>query len=165
MRRLTFAWIALTALPLLVGIALAQAPGPPGSSVTTVATPASSQALPMLQSAAVEASHVFKTQPGNLYSLGVMNTGAAGFVLVIDGTAVPADGALTSCGTTNPTGCLKACYPLGVGTAAAPTYGGMQLQPGPPMSFVNGIVIAYSSTGCPTKTLGATNIFFEAQVY
>lgn len=157
---------ALLALLLFaVGSAVAQTPGPPGSGVTTVGTPASSQALPMLQSSATEASHVFKTQPGNLYSLGIMNTGAAGFILLIDGTTVPANGALTSCGTTNPTGCLKACYPIGVGTTTAPVFGGMQLQPGPPIPFVNGIVVVYSSTGCPTKTLGASNIFFQGQVY
>jgi hypothetical protein len=161
MRALNLALLAL----LFGASAFAQAPGPPGSGVTAVGTGASSQALPMLQSPALEASHVFKTQPGNLYSLGIVNTGAAGFVLLIDGTTVPADGALTSCGTTNPAGCLKACYPIGLGTATAPVYGGLQMQPGPPISFANGIVAVYSSTGCTTKTLGAANIFFEAQVY
>jgi hypothetical protein len=156
----------LTALALLLAAlpAAAQAPGPPGASVTTVGTPASSQALPMLQSTALEASHVFKTAPGNLYTLGVVNTGAAGFILLTDGTTIPT-GALTSCGTTNPTGCLKACYPIGVGTTSAPVFGGLQLSPGPPMPFVNGIGVSYSSTGCNTGTPGSANVFFEAQVY
>jgi hypothetical protein len=161
MRALNLALLVL----LCAASAFAQNPGPPGSGVTTVATPASSQALPMLQSTAAEASHIFKTQPGNLYSLGIVNTGNAGFILLVDGTTVPADGALTSCGTTNPTGCLKACYPIGLGTATAPVYGGLQMQPGPPISFVNGIIAVYSSTGCNTKTVGAANIFFEAQDY
>lgn len=156
----------LAVLALLVGAsAFAQNPGPPGAAVTTVGTPASSQALPMLQSPAAEAGHVFKTQPGNLYLFGAINTGAAGFLLLIDGTTVPADGALTSCGTTNPAGCLKACYPLVAGSAAAPAFTGFQLSPGPPMSFANGLVAAYSSTGCSTKTAGAANVFFQAQVY
>jgi hypothetical protein len=145
--------------------ALAQNPGPPGGAVTTVATPASQQALPMLQSTAAEASHVFKTTGGNLYTLGVDNTGAAGFVLLTDGSTIPVDGALTSCGTSNAAGCLKACFPIGAGSTASPGYGGLQLQPGPPISFVNGIGVSYSSTGCSTKTLGGSNIFFQAQVY
>jgi hypothetical protein len=151
----------LAILALLVGAsAFAQNPGPPGSAVTTVATPAPSQALAMAQSSAAEAGHVFKTQPGNLYSFGAVNSGTAGFLLLIDGTTVPADGALTSCGTTNPAGCLKACYPISAGA-----YAGFQLLPGPPMPFVNGIVVSYSSTGCSTKTAGAANVFFQAQVY
>lgn len=145
--------------------AFAQNPGPPGSAVTTVATPASGQALPMLQSSAAEASHVFKTTGGNLYSLGVVNTGTSGFILLIDGATVPGDGALTACGTANAAGCLKACYPIASGSSSSPSYGGMQLQPGPPMSFATGIVVAFSTTGCITKTLGATTVFFESQVY
>ena len=156
--------LALLALLVTAG-AYAQNPGPPGSSVTTVATPASQQALPVQQSTAAEASHIFKATPGNLYSLGVINTSAGGFILFIDGSTVPADGALTSCGTTNPAGCLKACYPIATGSASAPAYGGLQLQPGPPMSFANGVVIAFSTTGCSTKTLGGGTMFFQAQVY
>lgn len=156
----------LAALALLLAApAFAQNPGPPGAAMTTVGTGASSQALPMLQSTAAEASHIFKTTGGNLYSLGLVNTGAAGFVLLVDGSTVPADGALTSCGTANATGCLKACYPLAAGAAGAPVFGGLQLQPGPPISFVNGIIAVYSSTGCSTKTVGAANIFFQAQFY
>jgi hypothetical protein len=156
----------LTALALLLAAlpAAAQAPGPPGASVTTVGSGAPSQALPMLQSTALEASHVFKTAPGNLYSLGVTNTGSAGFILLTDGTTIPS-GALTSCGTTNPSGCLKACFPIGAGTTSAPVYGGLQLQPGPPISFANGIGVSYSSTGCNTNTLGSSAAFFQAQVY
>jgi hypothetical protein len=157
--------IAALLLLLLVGPAVAQTPGPPGSAVTPVATPASQQALPMLQSTAAEANHIFKTSGGNLYSLGVINAGGGGYILFIDGATVPADGALTSCGTSNPTGCLKACYPIATGSASAPAYGGLQLQPGPPMSFVNGVVIVFSTTGCSTKTLGGTTMFFQAQVY
>lgn len=117
--------------------------------------------LPMLQSTAAEASHVFKTAAGTLSTLGVTNTLNAGFILLVDGTAVPADGALTSCGTGNPSGCLKACFPIGLGTASAPVYGGLQS----PITFANGIVVVYSSTGCNTKTIGAANVFFQAQVY
>lgn len=161
MRRVLYALALLfAATPVL-----AQTPGPPGASVTTVATPASQQALPMAQSTAAEAGHVFKTSGGNLYTFGAMNTGAAGFLLFIDGTTVPANGALTACGTANAAGCLKACYPIGVGSATTPAFGGMQLVPGPPMSFANGIAVSYSSTGCFTKTAGAANVFFEAQVY
>lgn len=159
--------LALAALLLLASdlYAASQTPGPPGAAVTTVATPASGQALPMLQSTAAEASHVFKTTPGNLYTWGAVNTGAVGFLLWIDGTAVPNDGALTACGTGNATGCLKACYPIAAGSASAATYSGAQLVPGPPLSFANGIVVSYSSTGCFIKTAGSANVFFEAQVY
>lgn len=138
---------------------------PPGAAVTTVPTPAPGQALAMTQSAAVENSHVFKTAAGNLYSFGAVNTNLAGFILLIDGTTVPGDGALASCGLTNPAGCLKWCGPVALGTASAPSYTGFQLSPGPPMPFVNGVVAVYSSTGCGTKTIGAANIFFEGQVY
>jgi len=155
----------LLALLLLGGSAVAQTPGPPGSAVTTVGTGASGQALPMLQSPAFEASHVFKASAGNLYSLGVINTGTSGFILLIDGVTVPADGSLTSCGTSNTTGCLKACYPITAGSPGAPVYGGLQFQPGPPLPFVNGVVAVFSTSGCNTKTLGGTTGFFEAQVY
>lgn len=138
---------------------------PPGMAVTTVPTGASGQALPMLQSTAAEASHVFKAAPGNLYVFGAVNTGSVGFLLLIDGTTVPSDGSLTACGTTNPTGCLRACYVISAGTASVPAYAGFQLSPGPPMLFVNGIIVSYSSTGCLTKTAGGANVFFEAQVY
>ena len=156
---------AVLILLLLVGPAIAQTPGPPGSAVTTVATPASTQALPMQQSTAAEAGHVFKTSGGNLYTFGTVNTGNAGFLLLIDGTTVPADGALTSCGTSNAAGCLKACYAITGGSASAPAYVGFQVSPGPPIPFVNGIAVSYSSTGCNTKTAGSANVFFEAQVY
>jgi len=156
-------WCAL-ALALLVSSALAQTPGPPGASVTTVGSGAPSQALPMLQSTALEASHIFKTSPGNLYSLNVTNTAAAGFLLLIDGTTAPT-GALTSCGTANANPCLKACLSLALGTSSAPVTTALILQPGPPISFVNGIVAEYSTTGCNTSTLGTAADFFQAQVY
>ena len=79
---------------------------------------------------------------------------------------VPADGALTSCGPTNPTGCLKACYAVGLGTPAAPVYSApLLLHPGPPVSFANGIVVVFSTTGCNIKTIGTAITFFEAQIY
>jgi hypothetical protein len=165
MMRITLLGAGLALLLVGAVAALAQNPGPPGSGVTTVGTGASSQALPMLQSTALEASHVFRTTPANLYSLGVVNTGTGGFILLIDGSTVPANGALTSCGTANSTGCLKACYPINTGTASVPTYGGLQFQPGPPLSFVNGVVAVLSTTGCNTQTLGGTTAFFEVQVY
>lgn len=157
----------LFALALLLGSsAFAQAPGPPGPAMTPVGTGASGQALPMLQSTALEASHIFKTSGGNLYSLDVVNTGAAGFILLIDGNSVPADGPLTSCGTTNPAGCLKACFGVAVGTPTAPVSALLlQLQPGPPVSFANGIVAVFSTTGCNSKTIGTAITFFEAQIY
>jgi hypothetical protein len=148
---------------LLAAVVVARA-DPPGAAVTTVPTGAPGQALAFLQSTAAEASHVFKTTPGNLYAFGATSSASAGYILLIDSTTVPNDGALTSCGTTNVAGCLKWCAPIPSGSAAS-VFAGFQLSPGPPMPFVNGVVAVFSSTGCSTKTLGATSVFFEAQVY
>lgn len=143
---------------------LAASPAPAQTLVTPSPSAAAGIALPLQQSSAAESSHVFKTAAGNIYLVGAVNTGNSGFILLIDGTTVPGDGALTACGTTNPNNCLRGCWPIAGGSATAPAFFGFQMTPGPPVSLSNGMVMVYSSTGCTTKTLGGSNIFFEAQV-
>jgi len=158
-------------LCLIAASASAQKPaaGPPGAAVTSVATGASGQALAQQQSTAAEASHIFNNNgggvgPGNLYTLGAVNTGAAGFVLLIDGTTLPANGTLPACGSTNAAGCLKGCYVLPIGSTT-PAYFNIELSPGVPIPFVNGVVVAYSTTGCFALTIGTAAVFFEGRVY
>lgn len=155
-------WLAIAAAAALWP--LASFADPPGAAVTTVPSGAPGQALAFTQSIGPEASHIFKTAPGNLYAFGITSSASAGYVLLIDSTTVPANGTLVSCGTTSSSACVKWCAPIPDGSTAA-AYAGFQLSPGPPMPFKNGIVAVLSSTGCSLKTLGASSAFFQAQVY
>src|ERR1700674_269459 len=67
------------------------AQGPPTGQGIPGCTP---MVLPIV-SAAAEATHVIKASPGNLYGIYATNlTGTAGFLVVLNATAAPADGAI-----------------------------------------------------------------------
>lgn len=99
-------------------------------------------------SAAAEANHVLKATPGNLYYLRATSGANAGYVLVFNAAAAPADGAAQT-----PVLCekLAANSSLAVFDLSYPYY------------FSTGIVVSFSTTGCFTKTADAT-AFFSAQV-
>jgi hypothetical protein len=92
-------------------------------------------------SAALEASRVIKSSAGNLYGLNVTAT-AAGYIMIFDATAAPADGAVTP----------KWVMPLAAGSGFSGPPSGTPIA----MSFSTGIVAVYSSTGPFTKTASAT---------
>jgi hypothetical protein len=106
-----------------------------------LAAPVSAQSLSKTRAtAAVSAGFVLRAGATNLAGLSVTTGGTAGYVMLFDATAVPADGAVT------PTRCL----PIAANT-------GLDLNfRGSPLRFDNGVVVVFSSTGCFTKTGSAT---------
>lgn len=95
-------------------------------------------------SASAEASHVLKNAAGSLYGVYVSNPSATGFLLVFNATAVPGDGAVT------PIHCIP---------VTASNIGFVNFLPGPPETYSTGISVAFSSTGCFTKTTSPTAFF------
>jgi hypothetical protein len=97
-------------------------------------------------SAAVEAGHLIKAGPGNLYSLYVTTTTAAGYLMTFNAISVPPDGPV------NPVECVT-----------APANGTVSISfGGPPDIYSRGIVAVFSSTGCFNKTASPT-AFFKAR--
>ena len=91
------------------------------------------------QTATAASSLVLKASGGILNSLQANNSSTAGYLLVFDAASAPADGTVT------PT----FCYEMAANTTLQETwtYG---------VSFVTGITLVYSSTGCFSKTASAT---------
>lgn len=102
------------------------------------------QPMALSQTTTIESSHIFKPTGGYLYSLSA-TTSAAGYVLLYDATAVPSNGTVTPQG----------CYAVAANSTNVIMFGY-------PFPFLNGIIAAFSSTGCFTQTLA--NAFFAAQV-
>lgn len=101
-----------------------------------------------VDSTALEASHVLKAAPGNLYRLQIYNNNAAArWFQLHDAAALPADGAVP-----------RWIYYL-AGQSSSPPF---DWQPGG-RYFTTGIVVCGSTTG-PTKTLGAADFWFSALV-
>jgi hypothetical protein len=108
----------------------------------------SSSAAPVV-STATEATRVLKASAGNLLSLTTTIGATSGWVMVFDATSAPADGTVTP----------KFCrYIKSDGTAGATS-----LAWSSPLTFATGISVAFSSTGCFTKTASAT-AYFSGQV-
>lgn len=83
---------------------------------------------------------VAKAQSAILYDVNVVSGASAGYLLVFDATAIPADG------TVSPALCLPVAANTGID---------LNLR-AEPMRMVNGIVVVFSTTGCFTKTASAT---------
>ena len=96
--------------------------------------------LPFVSSTVAESCHVFATRPVNLYSYLVSNAATAGWIMVFDAAAAPADG------TVSPT--LPAQNVASNGTGQLSTF--------QPVAFGTGLVICYSTTGPFSKTASAT---------
>lgn len=87
----------------------------------------------------------------NFYGAQITTSSTAGYVLIFDGTTVPADGTVTP---------VKCFYVANPGTSY------ISLDPTAPWSSKSnpsGWTIVFSSTGCFTKTISAT-AFISAQV-
>lgn len=111
-----------------------------GFNTTQITSASSSVGTSYGVSTAVESGRVLKASAGNLYGLNVTSGASAGFVLVFNSTTVPADGAVTP---------VK-CYPLAANTGFDLNYRAS------PVAFATGISVAFSTTGCFTKTASAT---------
>lgn len=129
----------------LAGPATADALVPPGITLVTNAT-ALSSATPSAQSSWVVT--------GNKWFVGfTVVAPVSGYALIWDATSVPADGAVT------PGGCFPVQPPVAGGpnsfTSMANTPAGVMVN--------NGIAIAFSTTGCFTKTSSAAFISINYQ--
>lgn len=110
----------------------------------TAPTSSSSFAITPGSSSALESSHVLKASAGNLYSLYVATTTAAGWLMTFNATSAPADGAVT------PVEAIQ----IPANSAAAISFDGA-----PPDYYSTGIVAVFSTTGPFTKTASATAFF------
>jgi hypothetical protein len=121
----------------------------PGTSLIGAVMPAptssSDFAITPQSSTALEASHVIKTSPGNLYSLYVVTTSVGGYLMTFNSISVPADGAVTPI----------ECIPVPASSIASISADGSA-----PDSYSVGIVVVFSTTGPFTKT-GSSTAFFK----
>lgn len=126
-------------LCLFVSPALAQVPNYIGAVGITPIPTAS-----VVTSAAAESSHVLKAAPGSFIGGHVTATGA-GFLMLFDAVAAPADGAVAP----------KTCVAVAANTSVNIVN---------PQPFLTGVVAVFSSTGCFTKTASAVAYFsFQVQ--
>lgn len=117
----------------------------PSANVITAQRPAVTQVV----STALEASHVLKASAGQLVELSIFNGSvSAQFILVMNSTTVPANGAVTL---------LYPPIPIAAGALVV-------LDMPAPIVASTGISISNSSTGSFTKTIGSADCIFYAQV-
>lgn len=125
----------------------------PGTTngVTIAPTSSATAGITPVVSAAAENNHALKASPGNLYGVYATNlTATAGFLVVLNATTAPADGAITP----------LACVPLTANGVASINY-----VPGPPAVFSTGITaVVTSAVTCFTKTTGVITAFIGGQV-
>lgn len=123
----------------------------PGTTNAVVAIPASvsgTGTAPVVSGAA-EGTHVLKASAGNLYNLTVTIGATSGYVMVFNATSAPADGAVTPvwCAAVNSNGTngsISAAWPM-------------------PLYLGTGISVAFSTTGCFTKTASNASFFGGVQ--
>lgn len=118
----------------------------------TIVVPSATAAVgitPVVTGAAAN-NVVLKATPGNVYSAAATNlTTTAGFLVLLNVTASPADGAITP----------LACAQLPSSGSASITYGGI------PAVFSTGIVaVVTSAASCFTKTTGTLTAHISGQV-
>lgn len=116
--------------------------------VTVTPSSSSTAGIAPVVSGSAEGTHVLKGSPGNLYDLYVTTGATPGYLMVFNATTAPGDGAVT------PADCVAA-------PASATT--SVFTLASPPEVFSTGISVAFSSTGCFTKTASAT-AFFHGRV-
>lgn len=118
---------------------------------TAAASGAAAAGITAVVSGSAENNHVLKAAPGNLYSVYATNlTGTAGFLVVLNATTAPGDGAITPLD----------CAPLPGNSTASINY-----RSGPPEVFSTGIVaVVTSASSCFTKTTGVITAFIHGDV-
>ena len=116
---------------------------------TQCLVPAAVPATPVV-SGSLESGHVLKASPGCLLSgYATVDATTTGYLMVFNSITVPSDGAVTP---------IECVY-----TNLNPGSVGVNFAPLPPEFFSVGISIAFSSTGCFTKT-ASPHAFFHAIV-
>lgn len=101
-------------------------------------------ARPPLATAAAAGSLIVKPAAGVLWGFSATTGATGGYLLLFDSATAPADGAVTP---------IK-CYQLGANSSI-----GASWSPGPPLTYQNGLVFVFSTTGCFTKTISNTAYF------
>ena len=110
------------------------------AAVALTPSAAAGAAIAPATSTAVASSQVLKAAAGNGYRYAVTTGASAGYFMVFDATALPANGAVTP----------KICR-------AAPANSSLEIDHSTaPDRFAAGIVEAFSTTGCYTLTASAT---------
>jgi hypothetical protein len=112
--------------------------------VLSAPTSSASFAIPPGSSPALAASHILKASAGNLYSLYVLSTSVAGYLMTFNATSVPANGAVTPI----------ECIPV-----YADSFAEIDFSGAPPDYYSTGIVAVFSTTGPFTLTASATAFF------
>ena len=125
----------IATLAILASLSLPVKAAPLGNPIVSVQTNAAA--------ASMTVTPTYKLLNGFSATAGAVS----GYVLIFDATTVPANGTVTP----------KFCYSL----PANQTTGASWISY--PVPFATGIVFAFSSTGCFTKT-ASTTAFFSAQV-
>ena len=102
-------------------------------------------------STSAEATRVLKASAGNLYSVYATNlTATAGFLVVLNATSAPGDGAIAP----------LACVPLPASGTAS-----INFNPGPAAVYSTGITVVLTSAAtCFTKTTGTITGFISGSV-
>ena len=124
-----------------------------GNPMPVTSSPSSTAAngITPVVSAAAEDNHVLKNAAGNLYSVYAVNlTTTPGFLVVVNATSNPGDGAITPLD----------CAPLPASGSASINY-----LAGPPSAYSTGITaVITSSTTCFTKTTGVITGYISGRV-
>lgn len=117
----------------------------PNANTFSVQRPAVTQVV----STALEASHVLKASAGQLVQLTVFSSRTSSqYILVMNSTSLPGDGAVTL---------LYPPIPIGAASIVV-------LDLPAPLVASTGITVCNSSTGTFTKTIGAADCVFYAQI-
>lgn len=103
------------------------------------ASPAAAQMTTTNNAATAVTASLVLPGPAYLHGVNVTSGASAGYVMLFDAAAVPADGAVTP----------SRCLPLAANTGIERTFP-------TPISMKVGIVVVFSTTGCFTKTASAT---------
>jgi len=121
------------------------------NGVEIAPTAATAAGLSPIASTVSESSHVLKASPGNLYGAYATNqTATAGFLVILNATSAPVDGAITPLD----------CIPLPGNSSAS-----ISRIPGPPRIYSTGITaVVTSGANCFTKTTGVISAFISGDV-
>lgn len=109
------------------------------SAFALLATPAMAQMTTTNQATSAVAGSLSLPGPAYLHGINVTSGASAGYVMLFDAAAVPADGTVTP----------ARCLPLAANTGIERTFP-------TPLRIANGITVVFSTTGCFTKTVSAT---------
>lgn len=121
------------------------------NGVEIAPTAGSAAGITPVVSSSAENNHVLKASAGNLYSAYATNlTSTAGFLVILNATSSPADGAITP----------LACVPLPASGVAS-----ISNKPGPAQVYSTGITaVVTSASTCFTKTTGVITAFISGDV-